>query len=125
MWIAAHNDATVAARQQSAMGTISSHEPQNHNRYGYRFRVEATYYSGWETPLKAEPKIGQSVKVYFDSQNPAENSLTDFAELAAAWRGRAIVLFIMCAAFASAVLALDHRAKSRSSNSPANLRSAP
>src|SRR5579863_10052539 len=82
MLIASHNDASVASREQSATGTIVSHEPQNHNRYGYRFQVGGTRYTGWETPLKGGPKIGQSVKVYFDPQNPSENSLTEFAVLA-------------------------------------------
>ena len=118
MLIASHNDASVASREQSATGTIVSHEPQNHNRYGYRFQVGGTRYTGWETPLKEGPKIGQSVKVYFDPQNPSENSLTEFAVLADTWRGRAIVLLIMCAIFASVVLLFDRTIGDRSAAKP-------
>jgi hypothetical protein len=107
MAITAHNDGLISSREQSATGTIVSHERQNHNRYGYRFRAEGTEFTGWETPLKAEPKIGQSVKVYFDPQNPAENSLTDFVELADIWRGRGIVLLTFCGVFVAVVVLLD------------------
>jgi hypothetical protein len=107
MLIASHNDALVASREQSAMASIISHEPQNHNRYGYRFQVGGTDYIGWEAPLKDEPKIGEPMKVYFDPQNPSENSLTDFADLADTRRGEAIVLLIFCVVFASVVVTFD------------------
>jgi hypothetical protein len=91
---AAHKDSGVASREQSTVGVIVAHEPSNHNRYGYKFQAGGRDYIGWETPLKEEPKIGQSVTVYFDSLQPAENSLNDFAELADIWRGRAIVILV-------------------------------
>jgi hypothetical protein len=91
MFSAVHNDSGVASREQSTVGVIVAHEPSNHNRYGYKFQAGGRDYTGWETPLKEEPKIGQSVTVYFDSLQPAENSLTDFVELADTWRARAIV----------------------------------
>ena len=47
------------------------------------------------------------MEVYFDPQNPSENSLTDFADLADTWRGRAIVLLTMCGIFIAVVLLLD------------------
>ncbi len=99
MVIAAHNDSGVASREQSTVGVIVAHEPSNHNRYGYKFQAGGRDYIGWETPLKEEPKIGQSVTLYFDSLQPAENSLTDFAELADIWRGRAIVVGVFTALF--------------------------
>ena len=118
MMITAHNDGLVASRELSATGKIVSHEPQNHNRYGYRFQIGERDYAGWETPLKEEPKIGQSVKVYFDPENPSENSLTDFAELVDTWRSRAIVLLIMCVIFASFVLLFDRTIGKRSAAQP-------
>src|SRR5579859_1289424 len=67
-----------APRQQTATGTIVSHERANHNRYGYRFEVGGRSYSGAETPRWKEPKIGDLVKVYYDSADPSQNSLSPF-----------------------------------------------
>jgi hypothetical protein len=32
-------DRTVARREQTTLGTITAHEPENHNKYGYSFAV--------------------------------------------------------------------------------------
>jgi hypothetical protein len=101
---AAHNDSGVASREQSTVGVIVAHEPSSHNSYGYKFQAGGRDYIGWETPLKEESKLGQSVTVYFDSLQPAENSLTDFAELADIWRGRAIVVGVFTVLFAAVAL---------------------
>lgn len=75
-------DREVAARQQLASATITSHEPSNHNRYGYHFSVNGQSFSGWESPRGSEPVIGQRVSVYYDPKDPSTNALTDFNERA-------------------------------------------
>lgn len=74
-------DRAVAEREQTVVGTITAHEPANHNRYGYSFSVHGRPYSGWESPRKEEPHIGQRVTVFYDPNNPATSALTDFKDL--------------------------------------------
>ena len=40
-------------------------------------------------PAEKEPKIGQSVTVYYNPRSPDENSLTDHNELSDSWSGTA------------------------------------
>ena len=75
------NDRTIAQREKTTNGRIAAHEPANHNRYGYSFSVNGKSYSGWESPGKEEPHIGQQVTVFYDPVDPARNALTDFADL--------------------------------------------
>ena len=96
----------VSSREQTTTGTIILHEPENHNRYGYKFQVHGRAYTGWETPLKVEPKIGQSVTVHYDPINPAENALTDFSELSDTALGPALAILLLSAVFIAAVLSL-------------------
>jgi len=77
-----HVDRTVAQRETIINGTITAHEPANHNRYGYSFSVNGKSYSGWGSPRKEEPHIGQQVTVFYDPVDPTTNALTDFADLA-------------------------------------------
>jgi hypothetical protein len=94
MLMASQHDKDVASRQAVVVGQIIAHEPSNHNRYGYRFQVGGQEYSGWETPPKAVPKMGQSVTIYYDSRDPSENALTNYPELGGTWLARAwVVLF--------------------------------
>lgn len=74
-------DRTVAQREKITTGTITGHEPANHNRYAYGFSVNNESYTGWETPTKQEPHIGQRVTVFYDPVDPTKNALTDFADL--------------------------------------------
>jgi hypothetical protein len=53
----------------------------NHNRYGYSFSANGKSYSGWESPRRAEPRIRQSVTIFYDPLDPTRNALTDFAHL--------------------------------------------
>lgn len=76
-------DRAIAARQQTTQGTITVHEPSNHNRYGYRFTVKGRAYTGWESPRSTELEIGKVVTVYYDPANPNKNALTDFNDLSA------------------------------------------
>jgi hypothetical protein len=133
MMIAAHSDKDVASREQSTTGMIVSHEPRNHNRYGYKFQVSGQHYTGSETPLKAEPRIGQSVTVYFDPLDPAENALTDFAELGDRLFVYGIGVLIFSGFFVGVVLLFDltistlvsTKSKSSSSNVPRTWKAAP
>ena len=74
-------DRDLAGRARTAQGIVVSHEPANHNRYGYTFSVNGQTFRGWETPRKNEPKIGERVVVYYDPLNPNKNALTDFDHL--------------------------------------------
>jgi hypothetical protein len=107
MMTAAHSDKDVASREQATTGTVVSHEPRNHNRYGYKFQVSGQDYTGSEAPLTTEPKIGQSVTVYFDPLNPTENSLTDFAELGGAWLARGVGMLVFSGLLVGFVFLFD------------------
>jgi len=74
-------DAVIAKRQRTTQGTVTAHEPANHDRYGYVFSVEGKSYSGWDMPRKNEVSIGKQVLVYYDPSDPTRNALTDFEEL--------------------------------------------
>jgi hypothetical protein len=74
-------DRAVAEREQTVLGTITAHEPTHHNRYGYKFSVHGKSYTGWESPRKEEPHLGQRVTVYYDPNDPARNALSDFNDL--------------------------------------------
>jgi Protein of unknown function (DUF3592) len=71
----------IAAREQTTYGVITSHEPKNHNRYGYAFSVDEKTFNGWESPKKDELEIGKQVLIYYDPRDPARNALTDFGDL--------------------------------------------
>jgi len=77
-----HRDRMISQRQQTTSGTILTHEPGNHNRYGYNFSLSDKLYSGWYIPQNNEPTIGQQVTVYYDPIDPTTNALDDFGELA-------------------------------------------
>jgi hypothetical protein len=77
-----HRDRVIAQRQMTTSGTIHTHEPGNHNRYGYNFSVSDQPYSGWYIPEHNEPTIGQRVTVYYDPIDPNTSALDDFGELA-------------------------------------------
>jgi len=122
MLVAAHNDSDVASRQATTVGKIVAHEPSNHNRYGYRFQVEGQVYTGSETPRKAEPRIGQSVTIYYDADNPVENALTDYRELSSDWSERAVAFFFAaCIAFVGIFLA-ERLVPTRSATPPSDPR---
>ncbi len=74
-------DREIATREQTTQGVITTHEPANHDRYGYVFSVNDKTFNGWESPKKQELEIGKRVVVYYDPRNPKKNALTDFREL--------------------------------------------
>jgi hypothetical protein len=73
------SDHRVAGREQIAYGTIRTHEPANHNRFGYAFSVGGKSYTGWQIPI-SEYSIGQPVRVYYDPIDPTKSSLNSFSE---------------------------------------------
>jgi uncharacterized protein DUF3592 len=113
-----HDYSEVASRQQVTAGIIVRHEPSNHNRYGYTFQVNGREYSGWETPLREEPGIGQSVRVYYDPLNPAENALTDYTGRSSRMLGPAVGILIFSAVFTGVVLVLGAINKTRGNARP-------
>ena len=77
-----YKDRAVAARQQTASGTIVAHEPSNHDRYGYTFSANQKTYSGWQIPYDdVQFTVGQVVTVHYDPLDPNNSALVDFSEL--------------------------------------------
>jgi hypothetical protein len=72
-------DQITAAREQTAFGQIVSHDPPNHNRFGYQFAVNGRMYTGWAIP-STDYQIVQKVLVYYDPLDPDKSQLDDFAE---------------------------------------------
>lgn len=75
----ANADQAIAVREQIASGIVKTHEPSNHDRYGYQFTVNGRSYRGWQIPTKREFIIGEKVAVYYDPLDPAKSSLSSFA----------------------------------------------
>jgi hypothetical protein len=103
MWGAIANH-SVAARERTTTGAITAHEPANHNTYVYTFAIEGKAYTGRRIPDRGELAVGQQVRVYYDPQDPAKNSLIDFDEVAlgnlgpasfAFWLSAAAIVFII------------------------------
>lgn len=74
-------DRDVATREQTTRGVITTHEPANHNRYGYVFWVNGKSFTGYESPRRDKLEIGKQVLVFYDPLNPSKNAITDFREL--------------------------------------------
>lgn len=72
-------DQITAAREQTVPGQIVSHDPPNHNRFGYQFTVNGKMYTGWAIPT-TDYQIGQKVLVYYDPRDPDKSQLDDFAD---------------------------------------------
>ena len=74
-------DVQVAKRQQTTSGTVTTHEPANHNQYVYKFEVSGTSYTGRQSPKGDELSLGKQVVVFYDPQNPSKNALSDFHDV--------------------------------------------
>jgi hypothetical protein len=72
------SDQAIAGREQTTYGIIRTHEPANHNRFGYEFSVNGKSYSGSDIPARGY-EIGQRVPVYYDPLDPTMSSLDSFA----------------------------------------------
>jgi hypothetical protein len=74
-------DFEVADRQQSTVATINSHDPANHDRYGYVFLVNKRQYTGWAYPSdKIDYSIGEQIAIHYDPSNPTRNFVESFRE---------------------------------------------
>ena len=97
-----YRDRAVGWREQTTSGTITAHEPANHDRYGYIFKVNEKTYTGWQSSYDSVTfTVGQLVTVHYDPLDPNNNALVDFNELS--WRAFGPVPFL-AAAIASVVL---------------------
>lgn len=86
-------DRVAAAREQTAHGQIVSHQPYEHDRFGYTYSVNGRAYSGWAYPSSHDYAVGQRVMVYYDPVDPRMSSLNDFAD--DAWAAfRPVPLFV-------------------------------
>lgn len=99
----------IAGRQQSTTGVVTAYEPSNHNQCSYTFEIRTRQYTGkWSSPTQTA-SVGQEVRVYFDSSDPATNSLEDFESASQRQRGiLSFLIFGICA-----VVGLIVYAKSR------------
>ena len=81
MAIDAHGDSKIASRERTAQGTVTAHDPANHDSYEYRYTVDGRSYSAWQMPYRVDWHVGQQVVVYYDPTNPGVSSLVEFAQL--------------------------------------------
>ena len=102
-------DRATAGRQQTTYGTITAHEPANHDRYGFTFSVGGRTYRGWEIPKKKEYNIGEQVVVYYDPIDPSRSALTDFNETSLSLSGFIVCLVLATGALVFIVIYLRHR----------------
>ena len=107
----------MALREQTTSGIITAHEPANHNRYGYTFKLNEKTYSGWQVPSDSEQfAVGQVVTVHYDPVDPNNNALVDFNELS--WRAFGPVPFLAAAIASVALFVLERRRALRKTTGP-------
>jgi hypothetical protein len=79
-----HNSRTdfeIAKRQRETLATINSHDPPNHDRYGYIFLVNGIQYTGWAYPSdKINYSLGERVVIHYDPIDPTKNLPGSFEE---------------------------------------------
>jgi hypothetical protein len=107
------NNATIAARQQTTIGTITGHEVSNHNQYRYMFIFSGKQYIGLSQSPTDTAEIGERVRVYFDSRNPDTNSLEDFSAASKRKGNMLPILFIGVAGIAGLIAFSKARNKKR------------
>lgn len=72
----------IAERQRIVNGTIDSHDPSNHDRYGYKFLVDGKQYTGWAYPSSnIDYSVGERISVFYDPINPTQNMPSSFGVL--------------------------------------------
>ena len=81
-----HNSLTdfeTAKRQRVTVATIGSHDPPNHDRYGYLFSVNSEQYKGWAYPSdKVSYSLGEQIAVHYDPLDPTHNLPARFEDAA-------------------------------------------
>jgi hypothetical protein len=83
MWLfySFYSGLQVAGRQQITNGSIDTHDPSNHDRYGYTFSVGKRKFTGWASPGSFRDfHVGETITVYYDPSDPTTNSPSDFHE---------------------------------------------
>jgi hypothetical protein len=79
-----HNSRTdfeIAKRQRATVATINSHDPPNHDRYGYIFLVKEIHYTGWAYPSdKINYSLEERVVIHYDPIDPTKNLPESFEE---------------------------------------------
>jgi hypothetical protein len=94
----------IARRQQVATGVLVAHKMSNHDRWEFRFQVEARGYSGLDRVRGGTPRIGEAVTIYYDPRDPTTNSLITFEERSNGFRGPALAILLLSAFLAGVVL---------------------
>jgi hypothetical protein len=76
-------DRVIAAREGTAVGTVTDRQSVRlGTRIIYTFSVRDQWFTGSNSSLMSDALwAGAQVSVYYDSQNPNENALIDFAAL--------------------------------------------
>jgi hypothetical protein len=72
-------DQAIASRELTTYAIVRSHEPADHNQYGYEFSVDGRVFTGSQSPI-TELEIGQRVLVYYDPLDPGKSSLESFTD---------------------------------------------
>ena len=75
-----HSDRAIAARERTTQGTITAHDPGNHDSYEYTYGVGDRTFRAWQIPSDDVWRLGQQVVVYYDPTDPAVSSLVEFTE---------------------------------------------
>ena len=99
----------VARRQQTATGVVTAHEPANHDRYGFMFTLAGRKYFGWGSTDSKKLEIGQTVCVYYDPQDPSNNSLKAFGILGLEYSGPLPPLLLAIVAAIGVIKSLRNR----------------
>jgi hypothetical protein len=106
-----HSEMTVARRQQTTTGIITSYERSNHNQYRYGFSVNDTKYEGIGNTPSDSAVVGEQATVFYDPQNPSVSSLINFYERSD--RSRSIVPIATIGVVGIAVVIAIARANAR------------
>ena len=73
----------VAARQQTTIGVLTAHEPQNHDRYEFSYVVGEKSFKAWHVGTvncdQDALVVGNRVTVYYDPRHPDDAHLCSFS----------------------------------------------
>ena len=106
----------VAGREHTTPGVIRTHDPANHNSFGYEFSVNGKLYAGSQIP-SGEYEIGQRVLVYYDPLNPKTSSLDSFSRAADQSLGPVFLCSILTATTVVIIFVLRRNHARKSSRS--------
>jgi hypothetical protein len=78
-WYFSWNDAQLAKRERTAVGTITSLGPAARGGTANRFRFSFGGKTYVGTESQSEYRPGKTLVVYFDPDNPSNSSLTEYS----------------------------------------------